>query len=418
MGLRTEVLQRRGKPTVYTGQPGVGNGKLTGLIAVEQALRNPEINPEGIEIVRLDPSKSRLSTQLQWAAVRRIMYERSADEKRQESNRKIREGSQGPVMRRVMDISLASLNHELRSALSRAARAGDPFVFASAHGMYGPQDSMFFEIDAVAPERYAVGRKLIFAPTPEVRDAYVEDLHHPAEQIATTGHILPEELVDADGRARGRERRITMFSREEPTTENPLRIAFMMTGQLAHMQDLRTLLSDEMIGEWVKEGKAKIDVYLWNGKRQAQEIKQYAQTLGLDPQMTTQYDPDFQTGVQLFWNKDPDTAVEKKFAMAGRADYLIAPPAEYVGWFAAIPGDVLAPIGGNRKMETNREWLSAQHLIDEEPGTFGQKIKRLFSTDGAPIESFYRESDRIAREVGLDGAKKIARRVLAQVGAS
>ncbi|HSA84178.1 MAG TPA: hypothetical protein VLF20_04820 [Patescibacteria group bacterium] len=406
MGLRREVLRQQGRDTIFLGQPGVGQGKLTGLLAIEQQLTNPLINTRSIDIVRLDPSKGKRSTQLKWYAVRKFYdfagkYEvvgRIFSQSRSET----------AIGKKI----LSFFNKELHEAL---ALIDDPFL--TMHGMYGkaterfPRRRNFAEMDARAPEHYAVDAStFIFAPTHEVANAYV-GLGQKRNQLLETGHILPQELLDS----RRQRERISMFSQKEPTTDKPLRITFMMTGQLAHMNELRTLLGDERINTWIREGKAQLDVYLFTGRKQAQKIAREATKQHLNPKVTTTYDPHSQTGVQLFWNKNPDTAVRKKFTMAGRADYLIAPPAEYVGWFAAIPGEVLDPIPGNRKMETNKAWLIAQRLIDTQEGTFGEKIQKLFSEDGRHIQRFYEHSNRVARTTGLHGAEKIARRMLAQV---
>jgi hypothetical protein len=412
MSFAKELTPLKDKRGLLVAEPGIGQGKRKFALSTL-----PYLQDSGIPIARLETSDGNLLTRAEWEVVR-TAYEMSGrpggfqkwigdlragmakpDVKDAETKKS---KFKNAVLQRLTEM----LNHELLQVL------GD-HEFLSFHGLTGKgaKKRYFAEGDAVHPEPSAVDNNTtIFAPTQTVADNLIR-MGHPAEKIEITGLILPKSLKNP----LRVEERIKTFSQDEPTTERPLTIAFMLTGQLAHMQELHTLLSDPEVSKWIKEKRARVDVYLWNGKKQAHAVARYASLMGLNPKVDTKYNPDSKHGVQLYWNDEPDTAVITTFDMIETADFLVGPPTEYVGWFAGIPGYSLNALRGNRKMETNQQWLEQNKLVTPQSkgGSFGEILLAQFAPDGQPIINHYSQAHKLFPEgVGLNGAENIAQRMI------
>jgi hypothetical protein len=392
MRVSPETLQ---KTQLLLGVTPVGQGKRTFANILE-----PHLTTAGISTTRIGPENGNVLTRNVWARINDLYLAAGQPGWIQNRYDAIRSNAGGEGL--LTRIANAELLDFLRTT---------NLPFLTVHGLWGKGAKRYFAEGDVHPEPLAADNTTTsFVPLPQTRDAL--KAKGTTGEIEVVGFMVPQQLDDA---ARV-QKRIETLSQPEPTKERPLKLAFMMTGQLAHMDILQQqLLKNDKLVEWIKDGRAKLSVYLWTGQKEAEQVEKHGKRIGLNPLVTTTYQPyseaidQSQTpGLQIFWNSNPDEAVQGSFAMAADADVIITPLGERIGWTGDVPVVALPSVGRNPKMEENLAWTRAKGLVgpDEELNDItttlvGDRIRTHF---GRAQEVF---PDR----EGLRGAEEIAARM-------
>jgi hypothetical protein len=351
-----------GTPFVL-GLTETGQGKATGAAT---------ILPHLGEVPILRPSDGALPTRILWNKAHK-QYEMGPHKPNYDAMR----------TRGIPKWKLYVANVELVTALNDT----DTYLL-SMHGAFGyGAKRTVVEIDTKVEPAIAHRRTQALVPLPETADelrAIGRD-RGIKQDIEVIGFLVPEELKDP----LRKQRRIETFSQKEPTKENPLRVAFMTTGQFAH-QDILTfqMLHDPQISEWIKNGQMKLDIYMWNSNERAAEVAKIANYRNLQAIITQNYQPYAEYNTQVFHNDDPLTAVRGAIHMGFQADVVISALAERVGWSLEVPFISLPPVGSNTKMLANTYWaerfgLSTPYAEVEGHGGFGGLLKSFFEHNGA-----------------------------------
>ncbi len=315
---------------VVVGLTNAGQGKRTFWHSIEPHLANSETNPNGVAVQVIGQEDGGLLTRGVWTGIGSI-YKHAGREGRFQDwyGRKRVSGTKGSGGQMLTSLA----NREL----VRVLPSDKPFL--TLHGLWGKGADRFYAEGDVWPEVLAADPKTIaFVPLEETKSTLSE--MGDTGEIVVAGFIVPNTLLDPERRRE----RLDKFSEAGPDPENPLRIAYLMTGQIAHMEPLhRNVLEDPIVRQWISEGRLKLDIYMWNGKKQSGEVYRHAKALGYDPTIVTKYRPDLTTGVQIFYNSDPDEAVSTSIAMANAADLIVTPLGERVGWSGNHAGNPPSP---------------------------------------------------------------------------
>lgn len=110
---------------------------------------------------------------------------------------------------------------------------GDEKIVA-VHGLYGIGRNRHQVGGDVYPETFVDGKTISYVTLPQTRELLEEKSHKKPKAIEIVGFMVPSELQNLQRR----EERQKKFAMGEPTTEDPLRIAFMTTGQFNNMDYL------------------------------------------------------------------------------------------------------------------------------------------------------------------------------------
>jgi len=299
---------------------------------------------------------------------------------------------------------------------------GDEKIVA-VHGMYGIGRDRYLAGGDVYPETFVDGRTTSYVTLPQTRDLLNEKSSEKPKAIEVVGFMVPSQLRSEKRRADRQEK----FALGEPTDDNPLRIAFMTTGQFNNMDYLHdTLMKDPLITRWIKEGRAQLDIYLWNSLTHALDTYSRAKIAGLKPVMREKYHPKFDEGhgVQIFSNPFRVKAIEGAVQMGYANDILFSIAAEKMPWFSELPGIGLPIVAQNNKMAMNTQWAQEMGLIgpDSELASPGEVIlDQLRSPQSRFRTQYERVADgntKVAQEVGnqnfelFSAARQIPQRVL------
>lgn len=187
------------------------------------------------------------------------------------------------------------------------------------------------------------------------------------------------------------------------------------------------LLKDPLISDWIRAGRAQLDIYLWNSGMHAVETFAHAKAAKLKPVVSTKYHSEFDKdhGVQIFFNMNRGAAVAGAVAMADSNDVFFSIAAEKVGWLSEIPGIALPIVAQNNKMDMNTYWAREAGLIGSETELVspGETIRQQLEDSRSRFRTLYERSaaisDRVAKEIGdqsfelFNATKVIPQRVLA-----
>lgn len=389
MRVPSETLR---KTDLLLGVTPVGQGKRTFAATLE-----PHLTDAGIRTTRIGPEDGGILTRNLWGGINDLYLAAGRPGWVQERYDALRSnaGGEGLVTRMA--------NTELLGFLRTTK-----LPFLTVHGLWGKGVQRYFAEGDVHPEPLAADNTTTsFVPLTQTRDT-LRTMGATGE-IEVVGFMVPPELNDATRV----EKRIETLSQPEPTKERPLKLAFMMTGQLSHMDILQQqLLKNDKLVEWIKDGRAKLSVYLWTGKKEAGQVEKHGKQIGLRPHVTTTYQPDHESGLQIFWNNNPDQAVQGSFAIAADADVIITPLGERVGWTGDVPVIALPSVGKNPKMEANLAWARTHGLVgpDEELNDITTALV------GDRLRTHHERAQQVFPDrEGLRGAEEIAQRMLTVV---
>ncbi len=381
--------------------PKVGQGKLTFKKSIRQHL--PE---EGVRTIT--PDQGSMLTRASWGAMRALYGRAATPGIFNELYVRGRErGSSGGAGGMLVYAANREVLRELRGFTGRVL---------TMHGLYGKGlPHRFFAEGDVYPDPEAVDPNThLLVPHNDTKEqiAQIAQQRGVSPEVTVTGFIIPQELLQ-EGR---REKIELVYATGEPDEKNPLRIAYIMTGQMAHKQELyENVLGDRKVKKMISDGRVKLDVYLWNSRKTAEEAYKVAVENNLSATLTCEYNPLDPKGVQLFWHKDPRMAIHGKFAMGGEADLILTPPAENIGWLATTPTVLLEPVAGNPKMIANKQWAERNGLvIPGGIGDLGATIDYLIGDKGAGAKRYFDQAGTVFDGL-TNGAKNIAEIVTGKV---
>jgi len=317
------------------------------------------------------------------------------------------------------------LNHQ---ALRKAAREKREIVSVSAIAARGaPYRSSV--MGDVHPEISAAdANTTAYVTLPEAEEALIKD--DKIKDVKVTGFLVPPILREQD-KKRGNERldKFEKYVDGEPTVDNPLRLTFMTTGQYQHLDYLKThVLKDPIIQEWIQQGKVKLTVYMWKSKLKAYEVYKHAKNLKLDAELTSEYDPESEAGVQVFSHHNPIKATETSFQIVNDTDIVLSVMAERVGWTRYVPTIALDPGEVNNNMIENTQWARSPGLIgpQSEEENIGQTIREQLSDPYSRLRNYYSIGDAVrfyyTEVVGdkkfdvFNGANNIAAHLVSKTG--
>lgn len=373
MSFKHEITSENQK---FLGITRSGQGKLTGGVTVLPFLEETQI---------ITPSDGNFVTRALWRTAHGLYVANGIPGPHQARyDAKRSEGIDGWKTQLV--------NREL---VTRLDQTGAQLL--SMHGLFGyGAERTVLEIDRIVEPSIAAPRTRALVPLPETAldlQTLGNNRGIIGQEIAVVGFLVPEELKDD----RRKLRRIETFSQEQPSRENPVRIAFMTTGQFGHQDILRNqILGDEVIRRWIHEGRMNLDIYMWNSKHHAKNIGNYAENLRLETRVTDHYLNDNAPGVQVFYNQDLMVAVRGSISMASEADIAVSAIAERVGWTLELPFVALPPVGTNRKMAGNLKWANENGLITSLPEgvLLSDKIIPFFDKNGILINQHYENAEK------------------------
>jgi hypothetical protein len=335
-----------------------GQGKATGAYTLYPFLEKPHI---------IKPSDGNLLTRTIWKLADRTYRQNGTPSSRQSRYDARREEG-------IAEWKLRIANRELLRVLKESER---PFV--SMHGLFGyGADRTVVEIDRKVESMIAAPRTRALVPLPETADELREIGRQRGikdQEIEVVGFLVPDVLKDEERKRRRQE----TLAQQAPTRDNPLRLAFMTTGQFAHQEIFtKHILGDKYVSDGIRNGTVSVDVYMWNSSEQAESIGHFVKdNLGLEATVNSEYAAHPSDVVQIFYNPDTQKAVECSMHMAAAADIVVSPIAERVGWTLEVPFIALPIVGSNRKMASNTEWVTSNGLaIPYDPRqTFGDVVR-------------------------------------------
>jgi hypothetical protein len=394
------------KVKIVVLDPNIGQGKSTIKSAILDQLEKPsDGNPNGLDVQTITPDDGNMQTQMAWQ-VMRAGYQSLPMQR-------LAQGQRGKGAQNGLNNWLLTLaNREISTVLS-----GTALPVLTMQGYMGLGLPRYFAEGDIHPDSAAIDEQTVYLLPHEDTRRQVEEhgkKYGFVPRSELTGFIIPQELLSEDGK----QRTIDVYKTGSPDSDNPLRIAFLMTGQLAHTQDLHSrVFGDEIVQQMVRDGRVIIDVYTWNNKKAAKRAEHVAQGFGLDAVTITEYDPAIQQdpskrhGVQVFWNEDRQTAIGGKIAMAGMSHLLVHPPAEGAFWVTTKPTVFLDPVWANPKMEGNLNWLRHQNEILLGPASgiagLGETIETLYADGGSAVERHFEHAATLF-DGKLNGAANIA----------
>lgn len=316
----------------------------------------------------------------------------------------------------------AGLVTQLSNREFLASLKGDEHI-VSVHGAFGTGTDRSVTCGDVFPDPLAADAgTTVYVPLPATKGV-LKEMGEP-KKIEVAGFIVPKILQDHQ---RAAERQMK-FAIGEPDSDDPLQIAFLTTGQFAHMSYLHdSILEDPLIGEWIRGRKAQLTVYTYNDVSHAKKVYAHADMLGLEPVLTTRYEPSNEHGVQVFYNHDSMQAVEDSILAASNSDIVVSELAERVGWTGSVPIIGLIPDRRNRKKVNNTEWARSLSLIgpEAELANFGKTVQDQLKNPGSRLRTHSEVVEYAQAEVTevaaeqfelFNGAATIAERVLVSSG--